>query len=62
MHPMKEPPMSQTDTTTATTRTVDGVEVPPAGTYAIDASHSRMPRASAGVSAFICSSRPSISA
>src|SRR5690349_7538919 len=31
--------MSQTDTTTAITRTVDGVEVPPAGTYAIDTSH-----------------------
>lgn len=31
--------MSQTDTSSTITRTVDGVEVPPAGTYTIDTSH-----------------------
>jgi polyisoprenoid-binding protein YceI len=31
-----------TDSTTATTRTVDGVEYPPVGTYPIDVSHSRI--------------------
>jgi polyisoprenoid-binding protein YceI len=34
--------MSETTTATAPTRTVDGTEVPAAGTYALDASHSHV--------------------